>query len=67
MSTPPVREQFLVISALGRDAMALTNLLSRTSHENRCAVIMTLPRLARRRRSCALRATLRIANRLCTC
>ncbi|MBL0952610.1 MAG: glycine cleavage system protein R [Pseudomonas sp.] len=41
MSTPPVREQFLVISALGRDAMALTNLLSRTSHENRCAVIST--------------------------
>ena len=27
MSTPLVREQFLVISALGRDAMALTNLL----------------------------------------
>ncbi|MGQ7957796.1 glycine cleavage system protein R [Pseudomonas sp. SP16.1] len=41
MSPPPVREQFLLISALGRDAMALTNLLCRTSHENRCAVIST--------------------------
>lgn len=41
MSPPPVREQFLVISALGRDAMGLTNLLSRTAHENRCAVIST--------------------------
>lgn len=41
MSTPPVREQFLLISALGPDAMALTNLLCRTCHENRCAVVST--------------------------
>ncbi|WAJ39125.1 glycine cleavage system protein R [Pseudomonas sp. GOM7] len=41
MSTPVVREQFLLISALGRDAMSLTNLLSRACHENRCAVIST--------------------------
>lgn len=39
MSTPPVREQFLVISALGANPMELTNVLSRASHENRCAVI----------------------------
>ena len=41
MSTPPVREQFLVISALGRNAMALTHQLSRICNENRCAVIST--------------------------
>ena len=41
MSTPPVREQFLVISALGPNAMELTNVLCRASHENRCAVIST--------------------------
>ena len=41
MSTPPVREQFLVISALGTNAMELTNVLCRASHENRCAVIST--------------------------
>jgi glycine cleavage system transcriptional repressor len=41
MSTPPVREQFLVISALGQNAMELTNVLCRTSHENRCAVVST--------------------------
>lgn len=41
MSTPPVREQFLLISALGRNAMELTNVLCRTSHENRCAVVST--------------------------
>src|SRR5690606_39371897 len=39
MSTPPVpREQFLVISALGRNPMELTNVLCRASNENRCAV-----------------------------
>ncbi|MCG4454856.1 MULTISPECIES: glycine cleavage system protein R [unclassified Pseudomonas] len=41
MSTPPVREQFLVISALGPNAMELTNVLCRTSNENRCAVVST--------------------------
>ncbi|MEX6504685.1 glycine cleavage system protein R [Pseudomonas zhanjiangensis] len=41
MSTPPVREQFLVISALGPNAMELTNVLCRASHENRCAVVST--------------------------
>ncbi|AEF21520.1 MULTISPECIES: glycine cleavage system protein R [Pseudomonas] len=41
MSTPPVREQFLVISALGSNAMELTNVLCRAAHENRCAVIST--------------------------
>lgn len=41
MSTPPVREQFLVISALGPNAMELTNVLCRTSNENRCAIVST--------------------------
>ncbi len=41
MSTPIVREQFLVISALGTNPMELTNVLCRASHENRCAVIST--------------------------
>ncbi|SFU20021.1 glycine cleavage system protein R [Pseudomonas marincola] len=41
MSTPPVREQFLVISALGLNAMELTNVLCRASNENRCAVVST--------------------------
>lgn len=41
MSTPPVREQFLVISALGPNAMELTNVLCRASHENRCAIEST--------------------------
>ena len=41
MSTPAVREQFLLISALGPNAMELTNVLCRASHENRCAVIST--------------------------
>lgn len=41
MSTPPVREQFLVISALGANSMELTNVLCRASQENRCAVIST--------------------------
>ncbi len=41
MSTPPVREQFLLISALGPNAMELTNVLCRASHENRCAVVST--------------------------
>ncbi|CAD5108476.1 glycine cleavage system protein R [Zestomonas carbonaria] len=41
MSTPPVREQFLVISALGTKPMVLTNVLSRTCIENRCAVTNT--------------------------
>ena len=41
MSTPPVREQFLVISALGANSMELTNVLCRVSQENRCAVIST--------------------------
>ena len=39
MSTPTVREQFLVISALGANPMELTNVLCRASHENRCAVV----------------------------
>jgi glycine cleavage system transcriptional repressor len=41
MSTPPVREQFLVISALGPSPMELTNVLCRASQENRCAVVST--------------------------
>ena len=41
MSTPQVREQFLIISALGPNAMELTNVLCRASHENRCAVLST--------------------------
>ncbi|WP_421683996.1 glycine cleavage system protein R [Stutzerimonas urumqiensis] len=39
MSTAPVREQFLVISALGPNPMEMTNVLSRASHENRCALV----------------------------
>ena len=41
MPTPTVREQFLVISALGANSMELTNVLCRASHENRCSVIST--------------------------
>jgi glycine cleavage system transcriptional repressor len=41
MSTPLVREQFLLVSALGSNAMELTNVLCRASNENRCAVIST--------------------------
>jgi glycine cleavage system transcriptional repressor len=41
MSTPPVREQFLVISALGPNPMELTNVLCRACHENRCLVTST--------------------------
>lgn len=53
MSTPPVpREQFLVISAMGKNPMALTNLLCRTSNENRCSVVTT--RLTRHGECCAL-------------
>lgn len=39
MSTPPVREQFLVVSALGRSPMELTSSLCRAAHESRCSVI----------------------------
>ncbi|UVE16581.1 glycine cleavage system protein R [Pseudomonas sp. LS44] len=52
MSTPSVREQFLVISALGTTPMELTNVLCRASHENRCAVVST--RLTRHGETCAL-------------
>ena len=38
MSTPTVREQFLVISALGRNPMELTNVLCRAAHDARCSV-----------------------------
>ena len=41
MSTPSFREQFLVISALGANAMELTNVLCRASHESRCAIEST--------------------------
>ena len=39
MSTPIVREQFLVISAIGPHPMELTNVLCRASNENRCSVV----------------------------
>ncbi|WP_312226484.1 glycine cleavage system protein R [Stutzerimonas nitrititolerans] len=53
MSTPPVpREQFLVISALGKNPMELTNVLCRASNENRCAIVST--RLTRHGERCAL-------------
>lgn len=39
MSTPPVREQFLVLSAMGRNPMELTNVLCRASHDSRCSVV----------------------------
>ncbi|MFC3608972.1 glycine cleavage system protein R [Stutzerimonas tarimensis] len=41
MVTPPVREQFLVISALGPNPMELATVLSRTCAEHRCAVDST--------------------------
>ncbi|MBD9482071.1 glycine cleavage system protein R [Pseudomonas sp. PDM14] len=41
MSTPTVREQFLVISALGANPMELTSILCRASQENRCAIVST--------------------------
>ena len=52
MSTPPVREQFLVISALGTNAIELTNVLCRASHESRCAIEST--RLTRHGETAAL-------------
>ena len=39
MSTPTVREQFLVISAMGQNPMELTNVLCRASHDSRCSVV----------------------------
>jgi len=39
MSTPTVREQFLVISAMGRNPMDLTNVLCRAAHDSRCSVV----------------------------
>ena len=39
MSTPPVREQFLVLTAMGRNPMELTNVLCRSSHDSRCSVV----------------------------
>ncbi len=53
MSTPTVREQFLVISALGPNPIELTNVLCRASHENRCAV--STSRLTRHGEYSALR------------
>jgi len=38
MSTPPVREQFLVISALGANPMELTSTLCKASQENGVSV-----------------------------
>ena len=38
-STPQVREQFLVIGALGANPMELTSVLCRASQENRCGVV----------------------------
>ena len=52
MSTPTVREQFLVISALGANPMDLTNVLCRASHENRCSVMTS--RMTRHGECCSL-------------
>lgn len=52
MSTPPAREQFLVISALGNSPMELTNVLCRASQDSRCSVVST--RLTRHGDVCAL-------------
>lgn len=52
MSTPPLREQFLVISVLGSTPMELTNVLCRASQESRCSVVST--RLTRHGEVCAL-------------
>ncbi|PWQ88764.1 glycine cleavage system protein R, partial [Enterococcus faecium] len=51
-STPTVREQFLVISALGPNPMELANVLSRAAFENRCAVVTS--RLSRHGETSAL-------------
>lgn len=45
MVTPSVREQFLVLSVLGKDPMDLAHLLCRTSLESRC--VMDMARLTR--------------------
>lgn len=52
MSTAPVREQFLVISALGADPMVLANVLSQAAFDNRCAVVSS--RLSRHGETSAL-------------
>ncbi|CAG8870677.1 Glycine cleavage system transcriptional repressor [Pseudomonas fluorescens] len=52
MSTPTVREQFLVISALGANPMELANVLSRAANDNRCAVVTS--RLTRHGETSAL-------------
>lgn len=39
MSTPSLREQFLLISALGASPMELANVLCRACQDNRCAIV----------------------------
>lgn len=39
MSVPPIREQFVLISATGRDPLKLTNTICRACQENRCSVV----------------------------
>lgn len=39
MSVPLLREQYLLISAMGSDPLELTNLLCRSCLENRCSVV----------------------------
>ena len=39
MSVLPLRDQYLLISATGRDPLELTNVICRACQENRCSVI----------------------------
>lgn len=39
MSVPLIREQYLLISATGRDPLKLTNIICRACQENRCSVV----------------------------
>lgn len=39
MSLIPLREQYLLISAMGSDPLELTNVICRACHENRCSMV----------------------------
>ncbi len=39
MSVIPLREQYILISAMGSDPLELTNVICRACHENRCSMV----------------------------
>lgn len=39
MSAPPLREQYVLISAMGLDPLELTNLICRACQDNRCSIV----------------------------